>query len=151
MAAPPLSLDALPWLLGVLGGVGGTVTLLSYGYWIREAGRAGEAGPRACRLDLGVAYAATAVFGMAMIVIGTRMRVESSGADVALRLADQLGAALGPGGGGCSWSDSGRRSSPPVRWARGEARRICSPTSWRTDAGARPPSGPSGRRCTGGT
>jgi Mn2+/Fe2+ NRAMP family transporter len=38
---------SLHWTLGLLGGVGGTLTLLSYGYWIREAGRDGRAGLRA--------------------------------------------------------------------------------------------------------
>lgn len=98
VAAPRLPREGLPWALGVLGGVGGTVTLLSYGYWIREAGRTGAEGLRACRRDLGVAYVATALFGMGMIVIGSRIRVAGSGADVALRLADQLGEALGPPG-----------------------------------------------------
>lgn len=98
MVAPKLTREGLPWALGILGGVGGTVTLLSYGYWIREAGRTGEAGLKACRFDLAVAYGATALFGMAMILIGSRIRVEDSGADVALRLADQLGRVLGPPG-----------------------------------------------------
>jgi Mn2+/Fe2+ NRAMP family transporter len=97
-ATPSLPREGLPWVLGVLGGVGGTVTLLSYGYWIREAGRTGAEGLKACRLDLGVAYSATALFGMAMILIGSRIRIDSSGADVALRLADQLGEVLGPPG-----------------------------------------------------
>jgi Mn2+/Fe2+ NRAMP family transporter len=88
----------LPWALAVMGGVGGTVTLLSYGYWIREAGRSGASGLADCRVDLAVAYIATALFGMAMILIGTRIRVDESGADVALALADQLGQVLGPAG-----------------------------------------------------
>jgi Mn2+/Fe2+ NRAMP family transporter len=98
VAAPQLTQAGLAWGLGVLGGVGGTVTLLSYGYWIREAGRSGVEGLRACRLDLAVAYAATALFGMAMIFIGSRIKVSPEGGDVALRLADQLGLALGPPG-----------------------------------------------------
>jgi hypothetical protein len=95
---PRLSLDALPWTLALVGGVGGTVTLLSYGYWIREAGRTGESGVRTCRIDLAVAYAMTAVFGMAMVIIGTRIQVEGQGLGIALALADQLGLILGPAG-----------------------------------------------------
>jgi Mn2+/Fe2+ NRAMP family transporter len=95
---PRLSPESLPWALAVMGGVGGTVTLLSYGYWIREAGRSGAAGLRTCRVDLAVAYTATAIFGIAMILIGSRIEVEGSGADVALKLAEQLGQALGPAG-----------------------------------------------------
>ncbi|MBI4463334.1 MAG: Nramp family divalent metal transporter [Acidobacteria bacterium] len=95
---PRISQQGTPWLLGVLGGVGGTVTLLSYGYWIREQGRAGETGLRTCRLDLAVAYALTALFGLAMILIGSRITVQGQGAQLALQLAQQLGSVLGPWG-----------------------------------------------------
>lgn len=86
------------WLLAVMGGVGGTVTLLCYSYWIREKGRSGQAGMKECRLDLGVAYVLTAFFGAAMVIIGSRIKVEGRGDTVALALADQLGLALGPFG-----------------------------------------------------
>src|SRR5688500_2155868 len=76
MATPTLPPAEPPWALAVMGGVGGTVTLLSYGYWIREAGRSGESGARDCRIDLTVAYTATALFGVAMILIGTRIHVD---------------------------------------------------------------------------
>jgi len=67
LTVPRIPLGTLPWMLGVLGGVGGTVTLLSYGYWIREKGRSGEDGQRICRIDLGVCYLLTALFGVSMI------------------------------------------------------------------------------------
>jgi Mn2+/Fe2+ NRAMP family transporter len=82
------------YMLGVLGGVGGTVTLLSYGYWIREKGRTGSQGARDCRIDLGAGYAMTAIFGIAMIIIGARTQLER-GPTMALELAEQLGVALG--------------------------------------------------------
>jgi Mn2+/Fe2+ NRAMP family transporter len=63
------------WLLGVLGGVGGTVTIMSYGYWIREKRRSGRRGVRESRLDLGVAYGLTAFFGVAMIIIGSKVQI----------------------------------------------------------------------------
>jgi hypothetical protein len=85
-------------MLALLGGVGGTVTLLSYGYWIRAAGREGAPGLRTCRVDLGVAYVMTAIFGMAMVIIGTRIHVGGQGIGIALTLADQLGQVLGPAG-----------------------------------------------------
>src|SRR5262249_12298071 len=34
LTTPRIPPGTLPWMLGVLGGVGGTVTLMSYGYWI---------------------------------------------------------------------------------------------------------------------
>lgn len=95
---PVVPREGLPWVLGVLGGVGGTVTLLSYGYWIRETGRAGRDGVRICRIDLGVAYLLSALFGMGMIIIGSRITVEGQGTQLASQLADQLALVLGPAG-----------------------------------------------------
>jgi hypothetical protein len=86
------------WLLAVLGGVGGTVTLLSYGYWIREAGRQGLADVRVCRLDLALGNGVTGLFGLAVIIIGSRIKIEGQGAMVALQMADQLAAVIGPAG-----------------------------------------------------
>lgn len=86
------------WFLGVLGGVGGTVTLLSYGYWIREAGRTGERGIRECRIDLAVAYVLTAFFGAAMMIIGSIAQLEGKGPETAGVLASALHSVLGPVG-----------------------------------------------------
>lgn len=95
---PRIPEDGLAWTLGVLGGVGGTVTLMSYGYWIREEQREGPQGLVESRLDLAVGYAVTAVFGISMIIIGSALVVEGKGASVALALADRLGDSLGPAG-----------------------------------------------------
>ena len=82
------------YALGVLGGVGGTVTLLSYGYWIREHGRSGARGATLCRIDLAGAYVLTALFGMGMIVIGsgTALQGPTTATELANRLAGPLGA-----------------------------------------------------------
>ncbi len=85
-------------VLGVLGGVGGTVTVLSYGYWIAEHGRSGAAGVRACRIDLAVCYLLTGLFGVAMIAVGSRVQLGEQGSRVALELGDQLAQAVGPWG-----------------------------------------------------
>ncbi|MGE3800425.1 MAG: Nramp family divalent metal transporter [Candidatus Kapaibacterium sp.] len=98
LLVPSLPSGSLPLVLGVMGGVGGTVTLLSYGYWIRARKRTGWEGLKASRLDLGVAYVATALFGIAMILIGSHIKLESQGAKVGLLLAAQLGQVLGPVG-----------------------------------------------------
>jgi len=92
---PSLPSSGTAYTLGVLGGVGGTVTLLSYGYWIRERGRSGLAGVAESRIDLAVGYAMTAVFGLAMIVVGSRVTLRQ-GPTAALELAGQLALALGP-------------------------------------------------------
>ncbi len=100
-ARPSLPQNAAEWrwFLAVLGGVGGTVTMLSYGYWLRETGREGLSGLRTSRIDLAVSYALTAAFGVAMVVIGSRIPGEGAGARVAIELAGQLRATLGPGAG----------------------------------------------------
>lgn len=99
MSVPRIPEGGLGWVLGLLGGVGGTVTLLSYGYWVREEGRRGRQGLRVCRTDLAIAYAVTALFGMAMVLIGSGLDL-SRGPTVALDLAAQLEATMGPTGRG---------------------------------------------------
>lgn len=98
-AVHPLALrgEALAWTVGLIGGVGGTVTLLSYGYWIREQGRQGTAGLRDCRLDLAAGYGMTALFGLAMIVIASGTPgLNRSDPQVAGLLAASIGAQSGP-------------------------------------------------------
>ena len=86
------------WVLGVLGGIGGTMTLLSYGYWIREANRSGREGLSACRRDLTLTYVFTGLFGMSVVIIGSRVQIQGQGVDLALALAGQLASVLGPPG-----------------------------------------------------
>ncbi len=95
---PSIPPQGTSWLIAVIGGVGGTVTLLSYGYWIREEGRSGQEGVRICRIDLAAAYAVTALFGFSVIIIGSQLKIEGQGAVLALQLADQLALTLGDWG-----------------------------------------------------
>jgi len=89
---------ATGWTVALMGGVGGTLTVLCYGYWIREEGRESPADLGLCRLDLGVGYAMTALFGIAMVVVGSTVEVAGSGAGLVVALADRLEATLGPAG-----------------------------------------------------
>ncbi len=86
------------WTIALMGGVGGTVTILSYGYWIQEVGRVGRHQLRACRLDLGVGYLVTIVFGLAMVMIGSTVEVVGGGATLLVTLGDQLAAEVGQAG-----------------------------------------------------
>ncbi|MFC2135930.1 Nramp family divalent metal transporter, partial [Bacteroidota bacterium] len=84
------------WTLALMGGVGGTLTILSYGYWIREKGRAGHDFLKTCRLDLAVAYIVTALFGIAMIVISYHIDLDRDSSsklviNLALKLNDVIG------------------------------------------------------------
>jgi Mn2+/Fe2+ NRAMP family transporter len=90
------------FLLGVMGGVGGSVTLLCYGYWIRERGWSGATAHRRAQLDLGVAYFLTGLFGLAMIVIAAEAKpADASGHALVLALSARLGELLGPAGRLC--------------------------------------------------
>lgn len=95
MVLPGIPPGGVGWVLGVLGGVGGTITLLSYGYWVREEGRTGSEGLKTSRIDLAVGYTMTAIFGVCMIIIGSQVTVSGSGVTVAPALAGQLEAGLG--------------------------------------------------------
>ena len=88
----------LGWTVALMGGVGGTLTVLCYGYWLRETGRSGPGELTACRVDLGLAYGATALFGVAMVIIGnaTPQLPPGGGAGLVVELANVLGASLGP-------------------------------------------------------
>jgi len=97
-AIPSAEGDGLRWTVAMMGGVGGTLTMLCYGYWIREEGRRSLDDLRTCRLDLAFAYGMTALFAMAMVIVGSATPLEGTGARLLLQLADQLGAALGPAG-----------------------------------------------------
>jgi len=99
---PTVPAGSAKFLLGVMGGVGGSVTLLCYGYWIRERGWSGPAAHRRTRLDLGVAYSLSGAFGLAMIVIAAGAEpADASGNALILSLSARLGEILGPVGRLC--------------------------------------------------
>jgi Mn2+/Fe2+ NRAMP family transporter len=90
--------EGLGWTVALLGGVGGTLTMLCYGYWIREKGRSRPGDLSLCRIDLAAGYLMTAVFGLAMVVIGSTIEVEGQGAGLVVSLADALGEPMGSAG-----------------------------------------------------
>ncbi|WP_318036048.1 Nramp family divalent metal transporter [Halobacillus shinanisalinarum] len=57
-------------VLGLLGGVGGTITMASYGYWIREKNWHGKSWVSMMKLDTSVAYLITAIFTLSLLIIG---------------------------------------------------------------------------------
>ncbi len=83
--------EAVPWTLALMGGVGGTLTVLCYGYWIREEKRSGPEDLRSCRWDLGISYALVALFAMAMVILADGMTLSGKGATLVVDLADRLG------------------------------------------------------------
>lgn len=85
----------LTWTIALIGGVGGTLTMLCYGYWIKEKGRRGLGAIRICRIDLAVGYTMTILFGLAMVIIGSSVEIEGKGAGLLITLADRLEEPLG--------------------------------------------------------
>ena len=81
------------WLiLGIIGGVGGSVTILSYGYWIKEKSWNQDSDMQKVKIDLAVAYILTAFFGVAIMVIAADVNPEViSGNKMVLSLAEKIG------------------------------------------------------------
>jgi Mn2+/Fe2+ NRAMP family transporter len=95
---PNLRDGGLTWTVALMGGVGGTLTILCYGYWIREEGRSGAPFLRVCRIDLGIGYTMTALFGIAMVIIGSTVEIEGGGSNLLIALAERLAGPLGAPG-----------------------------------------------------
>lgn len=85
----------LSWYLAVMGGVGGTVTILCYGYWIKAAGRTVRHQGQT-QIDLGVSYFITVLLGVAMVLIGTNVQVTGGGAGLLVSLSAVLDQQAGP-------------------------------------------------------
>ena len=97
-AIPDAGGQGLTWTVALIGGIGGTLTVLCYGYWIREEGRNGPDFLKTCRIDLATGYAVTALFGVAMVIIGSTIEIEGRGASLLVRLSEQLVGPLGQTG-----------------------------------------------------
>lgn len=70
-----------PWIpdggmvnvLSLGGGVGGTITLAAYGYWLREKGWSTPRFMRVMRIDNTVAYVVTGIFVAATLIVGAEL------------------------------------------------------------------------------
>jgi len=86
-------------IFGVIGGVGGSVTLLCYGYWIREHGWTEPGDIHRSRKDLAIAYILTGIFGVAIMIIAAGVKPEViTGPDMVLSVAGYLETVVGPVG-----------------------------------------------------
>ena len=90
------------YVLSIIGGIGGSITMLSYNYWMREEkiSDAGDLGY--VRGDVAVAYLFTAIFGMSIMVIANQAfflaGVTITDAQAVPKMAEVLGTLLGPFG-----------------------------------------------------
>ena len=61
------------YTLALAGGVGGTITLAAYGYWLREKGWITPKWMRVMRIDNTMAYVMTGIFVIAMLIVGAEV------------------------------------------------------------------------------
>ena len=59
--------------LALAGGVGGTITLAAYGYWLREKGWITPRHMRVMRIDNSVAYTVTGLFVVSTLIVGAEL------------------------------------------------------------------------------
>jgi Mn2+/Fe2+ NRAMP family transporter len=95
---PRLPDGSVIYVLGLIGGVGGTITMAAYGYWTIAKGWKGTGWLSVMRLDNAVGYTMTAIFVISMLVVGSEMllgRDLTKGDDGLLMLGTELGTRYG--------------------------------------------------------
>jgi len=70
---PRLPEGSIFYTLGLIGGVGGTITTAAYGYWVNTKGWRGPAWIPMMRLDNYTGYAITGIFVVAMLIVGAEL------------------------------------------------------------------------------
>ncbi len=89
-------------LLALIGGVGGTITVLNYNYWMREEEIRGPESVRYVRVDLLVAYAVTALLAISVLVMANRTffapGIDLDSSNAVPQMAAMLEATLGGAG-----------------------------------------------------
>lgn len=71
--APMIPEGGVVNVLSLAGGVGGTITLAAYGYWIREKGWTTPRHMRVMRIDNTIAYVVTGIFVLATLIVGAEL------------------------------------------------------------------------------
>jgi Mn2+/Fe2+ NRAMP family transporter len=61
------------YTLGLIGGVGGTITIAAYGYWVQAKGWNDSSWMRVMRLDNSTAYVVTGIFVISMLIVGAEL------------------------------------------------------------------------------
>ena len=99
MLVPSVPPGAAMYVLSLIGGIGGSITLLSYNYWMREERLTGSEHLGYVRGDVGVAYTFTALFGVSIALIANQAFFVTgttlTGAQAVTGMAEMLGRILG--------------------------------------------------------
>jgi Mn2+/Fe2+ NRAMP family transporter len=100
LLVPTIPPDGGRYVLSLIGGIGGSITMLSYNYWMREEKIEGAKYLGYVRGDMAVAYVFTAIFGLSIMLIANRAfylpGVAITDAQAVPKMADMLGSILGP-------------------------------------------------------
>jgi len=91
---------ALSWTIALMGGVGGTLTVICYGYWLANSERDGLAGLKTSRWDIAISYSFTCLFGIAMVIIGSVISQEGKGLNLLLSVSEYFSHHIHPLMGG---------------------------------------------------
>jgi Mn2+/Fe2+ NRAMP family transporter len=97
-AIPTLPDGSLVYVLGLVGGVGGTITMAAYGYWTLAKGWRSSKWLPMMRTDNAVGYLMTGIFVIAMLIVGAELLLGHkiiSGDKGLLFLGDTLAADYG--------------------------------------------------------
>jgi Mn2+/Fe2+ NRAMP family transporter len=70
---PSLPDGSAVYTLGLIGGVGGTITIAAYGYWVQAKGWSDSSWLRVMRLDNTTAYVMTGIFVISMLIVGAEL------------------------------------------------------------------------------
>jgi len=99
LLVPTIPIGSGAYVLSLIGGIGGSITMLSYNYWMREEGMRGAGYLGYVRGDVGIAYAFTAIFGLSIMLIANRTfflpGVTITDAQAVPKMAEMLGSILG--------------------------------------------------------
>lgn len=92
---PRIPEGSMFYVLGIAGGVGGTITLAAYGYWLKEKGWSKPSWMKVMRIDNTVAYTVTGILAIAMLIVGAELLYSanialSEGGDGLIDLSDVL-------------------------------------------------------------
>jgi Mn2+/Fe2+ NRAMP family transporter len=99
---PSLPKGGSAYVFSLIGGIGGSLTLLNYNYLLRDQHRVDPASLRHIRFDLALAYVFTAVFGLSVMLIASRVfqaaGIRITDNEAVSRMAGQLAEVTGPAG-----------------------------------------------------
>ena len=96
---PSIPAGSGTYVLSLIGGVGGSITMLSYNYWMREEGMRGSGFLSYVRGDIAIAYLFTAIFGGSIMLIANdafyTAGVSLTNSQAVPRMAEALGTVMG--------------------------------------------------------